>query len=101
MQDSPGVQTNFFFASDMGFFLDWQNFINLIDTYYLKKESFNFDIIPYKSLVHGKRVDDEKSYSFPFDFQLFESYDLNPVKVYKNQKYGFCDVFMGDYFMLK
>lgn len=85
----------------MGFFLDWTNFINLLKQNDINKDSFEFEIIPIKSLVNGKRVENETSYSFPFDLKLFDSYDLHPVKVYKKQKLDFCDVFVGSYFMSK
>lgn len=98
-QDNPGGGGNFFFLSDLSFFSDWQNFVEFIDKNNVGRNSFNFEIMPFSNF--NPVPDGNNDYRFIFDMQLFDSYDGNPIKVYRSKSIDFCDVFLGSYFISK
>lgn len=76
---------NYFFQGNEYFQPDWDSFISNVN-----RSSFRFE-------ARVSSGDNNESFNFIYDLDVFNNYDKNPMKGYDDKAYEFCDVFLGDF----
>ena len=77
---------NYFFMSDKRFITDWEYQLDKI-------YSNSMYLITSKILPE----DGSHTFAFTYDYQLFDSYDGEPMKPFAQRQYRHCDLFIGDF----